>query len=132
MEIWGGLMFVVLAMVSVIGAIRQAMVEGVIHRSIDALCGLVSWKLGRLWLPAHQQRASNIGEEGAITLGLWGGNGGGHWAYKLDIAPIMQITLGYGSVIDSILITSKSRDGKVIGCSDRFGGPGGEYATVSL
>ncbi|XP_058194748.1 mannose/glucose-specific lectin-like [Rhododendron vialii] len=73
---------------------------------------------------------SNIGEEGAITLGPWGGSEGGYWAYKLDAAPIMQITLGYGLVIDSILITSKSCDGNVIGCSDRFGGPGGEYTAT--
>ncbi|KAG5520536.1 hypothetical protein RHGRI_033198 [Rhododendron griersonianum] len=73
---------------------------------------------------------SNIGEEGGIPLGPWGGNGGSHWAYKVDAAPILQITLGYGSIINSILITSKSRDGNVIGCSDRFGGPGGEYTAT--
>lgn len=83
-------------------------------------------------IPCCVNVQSNIGEEGRIPLGPWGGSGGGYWAYKLDVAPIMQITLGYGLVIDSILIESKSRDGNVIGCSDRFGGPGGEYnATVS-
>ncbi|KAG5520876.1 hypothetical protein RHGRI_033442 [Rhododendron griersonianum] len=76
-----------------------------------------------------KERQSNIGE-GAITLGPWGGNRGGYWAYKLEVVPIMQMTLGYGSVIDSILITSKRRDSNIIGCSDRFGGPSGEYATV--
>ncbi|KAI8526767.1 hypothetical protein RHMOL_Rhmol12G0021700 [Rhododendron molle] len=73
---------------------------------------------------------SNIGEEGWIPLGPWGGNGGSHWAYKVDAGPILQITLGYGSIIDSILITSKSRDGNVIGSSEKFGGSGGEYTAT--
>ncbi|KAF7123667.1 hypothetical protein RHSIM_Rhsim12G0019400 [Rhododendron simsii] len=132
-------MYVVLAVGSEIWTARQPIVEGIIHRIIDALWGFASRGLGRLWrliaapVLLDQGPASNIGEEGAITLGPWGGSGGGYWAYKLDAAPIMQITLGYGLGIDSILITSKSHDGNVIGCSDRFGGPGGEYtATVSL
>ncbi|KAF7124510.1 hypothetical protein RHSIM_Rhsim12G0019200 [Rhododendron simsii] len=132
-EIWEFLMWVVPLVVSVIQAVRQPIVEDVIHRSVDALCDFVSGELGRLWRFARQKKPqSNIGEEGGIPLGPWGGKGGSHWAYKVDVAPILQITLRYGSIINSILITSKSRDGNVIGCSDRFGGRGGEYTATVL
>ncbi|XP_058194744.1 uncharacterized protein LOC131311345 isoform X5 [Rhododendron vialii] len=68
---------------------------------------------------------SKIIGEGWIHRGPWGGNGGAYWTYKVDVAPILQITLGWGSVIDSILIKSKSCDGNIIGNFQRIGGPGG-------
>ncbi|KAI8526768.1 hypothetical protein RHMOL_Rhmol12G0021800 [Rhododendron molle] len=178
MEIWEGVMCVVLTVViSVIQAIRPAIVDFVINRSVSR--GLGRLRQGRavvdlqkieelktqikgleaenkvlrenngamekqlvqspVPLSGQYQGSfggqilsltfegklgiikSNIGE-GGIPLGPWGGNGGGYWAYKLDVAPIMQITLGYGSVIDSILIRNKSYDGNVIGY--------GPYGTV--
>lgn len=74
---------------------------------------------------------SKIIGEGWIHRGPWGGNGGAYWTYKVDVAPILQITLGWGSVIDSILIKSKSCDGNVIGNFQRIGGPGGHnFVTV--
>ncbi|XP_058192000.1 mannose/glucose-specific lectin-like [Rhododendron vialii] len=64
------------------------------------------------------------GEEGWLSLGPWGGKGGEYSTYKPD-GPIMQITIRYGDVIDSILFESKSRDGVVIGSSVKIGGSGG-------
>ncbi|KAG5520537.1 hypothetical protein RHGRI_033199 [Rhododendron griersonianum] len=178
MEIWEFLMWVVPAVVSVIQAIRQPIVEDVIHRSIDALCGFVSRELGRLWRQKKPEAAPVLLDQGralkidikelkteikelkneikeleaknealrkrnevmekrarllvkeGIPRGPWGGNVGAYWAYKSDIAPIMQITLRYGSVIDSISIKSKSCDGNVIGSSQRFGGPYGHNSVT--
>ncbi|KAF7124207.1 hypothetical protein RHSIM_Rhsim12G0019000 [Rhododendron simsii] len=170
MEIWEGLMCVVLTVVS---QIHQPMVDGVIQRTVDAICGFVSGELGRLWrLIARQKKPqvapvlldqgasgmptfmlifclidyltkdvefrvvlmcmqSKIIGEGWIHKGPWGGNGGAYWTYKVDVAPILQITLGWGSVVDSILIKSKSCDGNVIGNFQRIGGPGGHnFVTV--
>ncbi|KAG5520538.1 hypothetical protein RHGRI_033200 [Rhododendron griersonianum] len=55
MEIWEGLMYVILTVVSLI---HQPMVDGVIQRIVDALCGFVSRELmGRLWrLIARQKK----------------------------------------------------------------------------
>ncbi|KAH7834204.1 hypothetical protein Vadar_013758 [Vaccinium darrowii] len=64
------------------------------------------------------------GEEGWISLGPWGGKDGEYWDFKVD-GPMMQITVRYGDVIDSILFESKSSDGLVIGRSKKIGGPGG-------
>ncbi|XP_058193160.1 uncharacterized protein LOC131310257 [Rhododendron vialii] len=64
------------------------------------------------------------GEEGWISLGPWGGRGGTYSTYKPD-GPIVQITIRYGDVVDSILFESKRRDGVVIGSSVKIGGTGG-------
>ncbi|KAH7833005.1 hypothetical protein Vadar_002269 [Vaccinium darrowii] len=64
------------------------------------------------------------GEEGWISLGPWGGKDGEYWDFKVD-GPMMQITVRYGDIIDSILFESKSSDGLVIGSSKKIGGPGG-------
>ncbi|KAH7834930.1 hypothetical protein Vadar_021073 [Vaccinium darrowii] len=73
----------------------------------------------------HTQHAGKIsGEEGFISLGPWGKGGGEYWAYKAD-GPIMQITIRYGGVIDSIVIESKSSSGVLIGSPSEFGGRGG-------
>ncbi|KAF7124312.1 hypothetical protein RHSIM_Rhsim12G0045700 [Rhododendron simsii] len=61
-----------------------------------------------------------IAEEGWISLGPWGGEGGGYKTYKLD-GPILQITIRYGYVICSILFESKSRNGALIGSSGEIG-----------
>ncbi|KAF7153870.1 hypothetical protein RHSIM_Rhsim01G0064500 [Rhododendron simsii] len=68
-----------------------------------------------------------IAEEGWISLGPWGGEweGAGYLTYKPD-GPIMEITICYGRVINSILFESKSRDGVVIGSSRNIGGAGGD------
>ncbi|KAG5520540.1 hypothetical protein RHGRI_033201 [Rhododendron griersonianum] len=202
-EIWVFLMWSIPLVVSVIQAVRQPIAEDVIHRSVDALCGFVSGKLGRLLRFASQKKPqvvdlqkieeelktkikeagaenkvltennkamekkmvdlqkieeelktkikeagvenkvlkekneapekklvqspvplsgqgsfggqilsltfegkigiikSNISEEGGIALGPWGGNGGGYWAYKVDVAPTLEITLRYEQVINS-------------------------------
>ncbi|KAI8527104.1 hypothetical protein RHMOL_Rhmol12G0050000 [Rhododendron molle] len=71
-----------------------------------------------------QLKGKIIGEEGWISLGPWGGGQGVYSTYKPD-RPMMQITIRYGTVIDSILFESKSRDGVVIGSSVKIGGPGG-------
>ncbi|KAF7143304.1 hypothetical protein RHSIM_Rhsim05G0058700 [Rhododendron simsii] len=69
---------------------------------------------------------SNIIVSGAIPLGPWGGQGGSFWVYKTDVTPIMEITLRYGEIIDSVLFRNYGRlNGDVVGCSDRFGGSGG-------
>ncbi|KAF7143208.1 hypothetical protein RHSIM_Rhsim05G0060100 [Rhododendron simsii] len=69
---------------------------------------------------------SNIKVSGAIPLGPWGGQGGSFWVYKTDVTPIMEITLRYGEIIDSVLFRNYGRpNGDVVGCSDRFGGSGG-------
>ncbi|KAI8527102.1 hypothetical protein RHMOL_Rhmol12G0049900 [Rhododendron molle] len=62
-------------------------------------------------------------EEGLISLGPWGGKGAVDWAYKPD-GPIMQITIRYRAVIDSILFESKSCDGVVIGSPVKVRGDG--------
>ncbi|KAG5520926.1 hypothetical protein RHGRI_033474 [Rhododendron griersonianum] len=49
-------------------------------------------------------------EEGWISLGPWGGKGGGEWSYRPE-GPIMQITIGYEDAIHSILFESKTHDG---------------------
>ncbi|KAH7834077.1 hypothetical protein Vadar_012526 [Vaccinium darrowii] len=72
-------------------------------------------------------KAKISGEEGWISLGPWGGNGGVDWAYKPD-GPIMQISIRYGEVIESILFESRSCDDIVIGSSVKIGNMGG-YAT---
>ncbi|KAI8527113.1 hypothetical protein RHMOL_Rhmol12G0050900 [Rhododendron molle] len=64
------------------------------------------------------------GEEGWISLGPWGGRGGTYSTYKPD-GPIVQITIRYGDVVDSILFESKSRDGVIIGSAVKIGGTGG-------
>ncbi|KAF7125071.1 hypothetical protein RHSIM_Rhsim12G0046100 [Rhododendron simsii] len=64
------------------------------------------------------------GEEGWISVGPWGGRGGTYSTYKPD-GPVVQITIRYGDVVDSILFESKSRDGVVIGSSVKIGGAGG-------
>ncbi|KAH7841879.1 hypothetical protein Vadar_001918 [Vaccinium darrowii] len=63
-------------------------------------------------------------EEGWKSLGPWGGKDGDYWDFKVD-GPMMQITVRYGLVIDSIFFESKSSDGHVIGSSKKIGGPGG-------
>ncbi|KAF7143872.1 hypothetical protein RHSIM_Rhsim05G0059900 [Rhododendron simsii] len=69
---------------------------------------------------------SNIKVSGAIPLGPWGGQGGSFWVYKTDVTPIMEITLRYGEIIDSVLFRNYGRlNGDVVGCSDIFGGTGG-------
>ncbi|KAF7150315.1 hypothetical protein RHSIM_Rhsim02G0161900 [Rhododendron simsii] len=70
------------------------------------------------------------GEEGWISLGQWGGNGGVYSTYKPD-GPIMQITIRHGDVIDSILFESKSRDDIIIGRSVKLGGTGGGASAKS-
>ncbi|XP_058194746.1 uncharacterized protein LOC131311345 isoform X7 [Rhododendron vialii] len=221
MEIWEGLMCIFLTVVSLIhqpmvdGVIQRivdaicGLVDGVVQRIVDAICGFVSRELGRLWRLISRQKKpqaapilldqgravvdlryieedlktkvkeveaenemlskrneimekkvadlqkikeelktkikgttgtenkvlrekseateimSKIIGEGWIHRGPWGGNGGAYWTYKVDVAPILQITLGWGSVIDSILIKSKSCDGNIIGNFQRIGGPGG-------
>ncbi|KAI8537968.1 hypothetical protein RHMOL_Rhmol09G0064500 [Rhododendron molle] len=56
MGIWEGLLRVVHAMVSVIGAIGQPIVEDVVNRSVDALYGFVSRELGGLWRLAYRKK----------------------------------------------------------------------------
>lgn len=73
---------------------------------------------------------SKIIGEGGISRGPWGGDGGTYWAYKSDVAPIMQINLKYGTIIDSILIKSKSSNGNVIASSQRIGGSGGHNTVM--
>ncbi|XP_058220155.1 mannose/glucose-specific lectin-like isoform X2 [Rhododendron vialii] len=70
-----------------------------------------------------QLKGKIIGEEGWISLGPWGGEGAVDWAYKPD-GPIMQITIRYRAVIDSILFESKSCDGVAIGSPVKVGGDG--------
>ncbi|KAF7123449.1 hypothetical protein RHSIM_Rhsim12G0045300 [Rhododendron simsii] len=70
------------------------------------------------------ERGKIIGEEGWISLGPWGREGGVYSTYKSD-GPIMQITVSCGDVIDYILFESKSRNGVVIGSSVKIGGHGG-------
>ncbi|KAG5520543.1 hypothetical protein RHGRI_033201 [Rhododendron griersonianum] len=55
-EIWVFLMWSIPLVVSVIQAVRQPIAEDVIHRSVDALCGFVSGKLGRLLRFASQKK----------------------------------------------------------------------------
>ncbi|KAI8526765.1 hypothetical protein RHMOL_Rhmol12G0021600 [Rhododendron molle] len=69
--------------------------------------------------------------KGGIPRGPWGGNVGEYWAYKSDIVPIMQITLKFGEVIDSIIIKSRSYDDNVIGSSQRIGGLSG-FKTITF
>ncbi|KAF7124932.1 hypothetical protein RHSIM_Rhsim12G0044900 [Rhododendron simsii] len=54
------------------------------------------------------------GDEGWISLGPWGGEYGEDWAYKA-VGPIMQITIGYNIIIESILFERKCCDGVVVG-----------------
>ncbi|KAH7832975.1 hypothetical protein Vadar_001930 [Vaccinium darrowii] len=72
-------------------------------------------------------KAKISSEEGWISLGPWGGNGGVDWAYKPD-GPIMQISIRYGEVIESIIFESRSCDDIIIGSSVKIGNMGG-YAT---
>ncbi|XP_058182235.1 F-box protein PP2-B11-like [Rhododendron vialii] len=60
MGIWEGLLPVVFVVVSVIGAIRQPIVEDVVHRSVDALYGFVSRELRRLWRLALQKKPQAV------------------------------------------------------------------------
>ncbi|KAG5520545.1 hypothetical protein RHGRI_033203 [Rhododendron griersonianum] len=98
---------------------------------------------GQIWSLTFEGKIgiikSNIGEEGGIPLGPWGGNGGGCWAYKKADGPILQITirllhLDSGVVrytrICSISFQSESRDGVVIGSSEHFGSPEQGVATT--
>ncbi|XP_058216061.1 UPF0481 protein At3g47200-like isoform X3 [Rhododendron vialii] len=64
------------------------------------------------------------GEEGWISLGPWGGKCGVYSTYKVE-GPIIQMTIRYGDVIDSILFESKSYNDAVIGSSVKIGGTGG-------
>ncbi|KAG5547700.1 hypothetical protein RHGRI_013407 [Rhododendron griersonianum] len=67
-----------------------------------------------------------IVDEGGEILGPWGGHGGSFWAYKTNVTPIMEITLRYGEIIDSVLFKNYRRlNGDVVGCSNRIGGTGG-------
>ncbi|XP_058193158.1 uncharacterized protein LOC131310256 [Rhododendron vialii] len=60
------------------------------------------------------------GEEGWISLGPWGAKDGVDWTYKPD-GPILQITIAYGIVIESIKFESKSCDGVTMGRSVEIG-----------
>lgn len=66
--------------------------------------------------------------EGGIPLGPWGGTGGSYWDYMTNAAPVMEIHLKYGPIINSILFISRSSiNGDVTGSSNRIGGPGGNH-----
>ncbi|KAF7123231.1 hypothetical protein RHSIM_Rhsim12G0019100 [Rhododendron simsii] len=135
------LIYVVLMVVNLI---HQPMVDGVVQRIVDALCGFLSRELmGRLWrLIAGQKKPQaasvlldqgqaivhvyvqgNISDgKGCISSGLGGGKEGAYWIYKAD-GPVMLISVRYGDAIDSIIFQSKNNDG--VGRSVKIGGIGG-------
>lgn len=53
----------------------------------------------------------------------WGGKGGSEWNYKLK-SPIKEIVIAHGSIIDSIMFRTVTKESTIVD-SPKFGGNGG-------
>ncbi|XP_075088651.1 agglutinin-like isoform X1 [Nicotiana tabacum] len=62
-------------------------------------------------------------ETDSILVEPWGGKGGLEWNYKLK-SPIKEIVIAHGSIIDSIMFRTITKEGTIVD-SPKFGGNGG-------